>query len=71
MKSAGVIAAVLAVALVCPVSSQTQPTARATATDLYHVNFSKAAPGEAIALAACGESPSDAIMVITGGMSII
>ena len=51
MSSTGaVVVAVLAVALVGRVSSQTQPAAGAPATDLYHVNFSKAVPGEAVAL---------------------
>ena len=49
MKSTGaVVVAVLALAVVGRVSSQTQPAAGAT--DLYHVSFSKAVPGEAVAL---------------------
>ncbi len=36
--------------LVARVSSQTQPAAGAGGTDVYHVNFSKAVPGEAVAL---------------------
>ena len=33
-----------------PLSSQTQPSAGVAGTDIYHVNFSKAVPGEAGAL---------------------
>jgi hypothetical protein len=39
-----------AVALIVPVPSATQTPAAATGTDVYHVNFSKAVPGEAVSL---------------------
>jgi hypothetical protein len=45
-----VVVFLVAAVLTVPVSPQTQPAAGAAGTDIYHVNFSKAVPGEAAAL---------------------
>jgi hypothetical protein len=46
----GAAVSLVASVLIVPVSSQTQSSGAAATTDIYHVNFSKAVPGEAAAL---------------------